>query len=230
MARAKHPGRYGLIPCTASDGEEYNVPARIIMSEVDMRTGCFFGGVNDNSELHNVAYGLWAKKYRADFERKKRQVMRMASILQDRHIMRDVQKIECSYLHNYTGSTEQGDTRALAYCYRDLSGKLDELISDLNRALTQKNTQKRSCRPLTFTRSTSLPRTRQRSRHTAVKRSCLATTGQDTGDPDQGDPPGSHYYTTPTVLSLIHVNFSQPFHTRLSPGLCCYALSGGEAA
>lgn len=67
---------------------------------------------------------------------------------------------------------------------------LDKMLSELNRNREEALTQKKSVyRPVLFTRSATTTRSHQRARRTAVRRSCVSSTGMDTGDPDQGDPP-----------------------------------------
>ena len=212
IARASMPDtRY--VVYFAPDGNMYTIPRRELMTIIDPKTG----------ELKRFEQSPASSELIKTIERVRKEYPTF-----------DLAEFEAKIpdYDNHFAVWLMDIAEEIAYNQHDKGDNLivvnRELLLGIKRQQEAKT--KATQRPLTFTRSTSLPRTRQRSRHTAVKRSCVATTGQDNGDPDQGDPPGSPYCATLTLSPALNINISQLFHAHINPGHCCVMPLGGEAA
>ncbi|MBP8784219.1 MAG: hypothetical protein KBH12_01965 [Synergistaceae bacterium] len=241
-----HLSRRGLVSYNAPNGTSYQFSEDDIARKLDINTGAFHEGqspaLGDFNERElsateiaelNQHYNDFVRAKAIDFHKKRlngtleavhRSAQRGSRFLRDNNALHEANRILLRALVN------DNDSIRFVLDLRDMIAEINKIISSLNQKRESLSRGKATQRPVTFVRSTSLPRTRQRSRHTAAKRSCLATTGQDTGDPDQPDPPGHNYRTTLTVLSLTNVNFSELSQARINPGHCCSIPLGGEAA
>ena len=212
IARASRPDARNAV-YFAPDGNMYTIPRRKLMTIIDPKTG----------ELKRFEQSPASSELIKTIERVRKEYPTFDTSEAEQKI---------SEYNKHFASWLEDIAEEIAENQRDKDNSL--VVVDRAVLLGVKSKQeakiKATQRPLTFICSTSLPRTRQRSRHTAAKRSCVATTGQDTGDTDQGDPPGPKHRTTLTVLPLTNVNFSQSSQAHINPGHCCVMPLGGEAA